>query len=72
MPEYTFVIAVLNTTTQESDIIIAKGMAELDLVISRLPRHITLMSMQNIGSTVPATEFLQNLTDDGDMHFGSH
>lgn len=71
MSIYTFVVSILNDETQETHVVIAKGQSELVLLISRLPDHYALLSVQNLGLTEEAHDFVSNLTDEGHLNFGN-
>lgn len=68
----SFMIAILDTVTQETSVIIAKDQNEMRLLFARLSDHHTVLSVQNMGVVITADDFLRQLTDDGNMNFGSY
>lgn len=72
MPEYTYEILVRDSVSQESSLILAYTKRELDLVITRIPDHIIITSVQIMGITISATDYLQQLTDEGNLNFGNY
>jgi hypothetical protein len=70
--DYTYIVSIADELTQESFVLTVKGEQMLNLVMSRKPERQTVMSVQNIGVTTDAIDYLQNLTDEGDLNFGAH
>lgn len=70
--DQSFVLTVADSVTQETTIILANSQSEVSLLISRLPEHVALLTVQNLGVTMTAEDFLKKLTDDGNLNFGNH
>lgn len=70
--DYTYIVSIVDEETRESILVTAQGQHELLLILSRMPERQTISSIQNVGITVEGTDYLQQLTDNGDMNFGGH
>ncbi len=71
-PDYTYLITLIDKETDEYDSIVAISQEEMELVLSRKSKNYIVTSVQNIGMTISATEFLEQMTDNEEMNFGSN
>lgn len=67
--DYTYLISLMDETTQEPIVLIAKGQRAIELILSRKPEHHTLMNVSNVGTTIDGDDYLKSLTDNG-LNFG--
>ena len=67
---YTYLITLLNDKTEEYTSIVAKSEQEMKLILSRKSEEYVVTSIQNLGMTISANDFFEQLNDD--MNFGGH
>jgi hypothetical protein len=68
--EYTYVLSIIDESTEELETVLVRGQHKLLLLISRLPVNKTFLSSQNLGVTIDEDEYMRKQDDDQGMNFG--
>ena len=68
--DYTYVLSIIDESTEELETVIVRGQHKLLLLISRLPEHKTFLSSQNLGITIDEDEYMRKQDDDQGLNFG--